>query len=330
MYSQPVQGYQISPYMQEKMVYAAQTNCYEESAQVLKQFLNIPVSTMQIHRVANSYGALLEKENVACLTLPQEKQPSPLPQGEVVYAQADGSMIFTREEGWKEVKVGRIFKSSDCLATGATTERGWIKASEYEAYLGGHSQFTRRFENKLDCYSSLGERLIFITDGAVWMRNWITDTYPRATQILDWYHCLEHLQGFAAIFFGNDSLRQQWVEQQTELLYNSQAAEVMQHIRTLKTQQPEKKKARQQLLDYYQSNLNRMDYQKYLKMGAGIIGSGAIEAAHRTLIQKRMKLSGQRWSKTGAQQMLQIRATNLSGKWNHIIELINQPPAIAA
>ncbi|MEO8764779.1 MAG: hypothetical protein ABI416_10850 [Ginsengibacter sp.] len=36
----------------------------------------------------------------------------------------------------------------------------------------------------------------------------------------------------------------------------------------------------------------------------GIIGSGAIESAHRTVIQKRMKLSGQRWSKCGAQNIL--------------------------
>jgi len=33
----------------------------------------------------------------------------------VTYVEADVSMILTRAEGWSEVKVGRIFKSSDCL-----------------------------------------------------------------------------------------------------------------------------------------------------------------------------------------------------------------------
>ena len=33
-------------------------------------------------------------------------------------------------------------------------------------------------------------------------------------------------------------------------------------------------------------------------------GSGAIESAHRTIVQKRMKQSGQRWSNKGAQNML--------------------------
>lgn len=38
-----------------------------------------------------------------------------------------------------------------------------------------------------------------------------------------------------------------------------------------------------------------------------LIGSGAIEAAHRNVIQKRLKLSGQRWTIKGAQQITNLR-----------------------
>jgi hypothetical protein len=40
-----------------------------------------------------------------------------------------------------------------------------------------------------------------------------------------------------------------------------------------------------------------MDYKHNQTIGCGIIGSGAIESAHRTVVQKQMKLSGQYWSK---------------------------------
>jgi len=43
-----------------------------------------------------------------------------------------------------------------------------------------------------------------------------------------------------------------------------------------------------------------MDYTRYRKIGCGIIGPGAIESAHRTIIQKRLKQAGQRWGKAGA------------------------------
>jgi Uncharacterised protein family (UPF0236) len=330
VYSKPVRGYQISPYMQEKMVYVAQMNCYEESSEVLEQFSGVEVNAMQIHRVANTYGSLIEQEALTTPVEIREKEIVSLKEKEVVYAQGDGSMLLTRKEGWKEVKVGRIFKSGDCHSTGVSEERGWIKESEYEAYLGGHREFTRRFENKLDDYSVFGERLVFISDGAEWIKNWITEIYPKATQILDWYHCKEHLCQFAEIYFDDELQRHKWVDEQAALLYESQTEQAIQHIQSLNSGNKEKRKAKTQLLDYYQSNSYRMDYKRYKNMGAGIIGSGAIEAAHRSVIQKRMKLSGQRWSRKGAQNMLQLRVTNLSGHWNHIIDLINEPTQLAA
>ena len=330
VYSKPVHGYQISPYMQEKMVYVAQMNCYEESGEVLKMLTGIPVSSMQIHRVANCYGGLIEQDTVESQTKPQEKKLVEIKKEEVVYAQADGSMIFTREEGWKEVKVGRIFKSSSCLSMGQSGERGWIQESEYEAYLGDYRQFTRRFESKLDAYSALGERLVFISDGATWIKNWISQTYPKATQILDWYHCKQHLCQFAELYFEDVSLRDKWVDEQSELLYMGQAEQVIGNLKSLHVWSDEKRKAREELLAYYRSNLYRMDYKRYRKMGAGIIGSGAIEAANRTLIQKRMKLSGQRWSIKGAQHMMHLRVANLSGQWTRVTDFINKPLLIAA
>ncbi|MBK7099272.1 MAG: hypothetical protein IPH58_14205 [Sphingobacteriales bacterium] len=79
-----------------------------------------------------------------------------------------------------------------------------------------------------------------------------------------------------------------------------------------------------QLIDYYESNKTRMNYPQYKKIGAGIIGSGAIESAHRTVVQKRMKQSGQRWSRRGAQNMLNLRVTKKNNRWSKIVELVKE------
>ena len=78
-----------------------------------------------------------------------------------------------------------------------------------------------------------------------------------------------------------------------------------------------------QLINYYSKNKDRMQYQQYVKIGCGIIGSGAIESAHMTLIQKRMKQSGQRWSWKGAQHMLNLRVLRQNHDWIKIIDLTN-------
>jgi hypothetical protein len=48
------------------------------------------------------------------------------------------------------------------------------------------------------------------------------------------------------------------------------------------------------------------------------IGSGVTEAAAKTLFTQRLKLSGMRWSKEGAQVILNLRATRLSGVWRAV------------
>ncbi|MCC5943873.1 MAG: ISKra4 family transposase, partial [Bernardetiaceae bacterium] len=70
------------------------------------------------------------------------------------------------------------------------------------------------------------------------------------------------------------------------------------------------------LKQYFKKNRYRMDYAQYLAKG-WCIGSGAIESAHRTLIQERMKLSGQRWG-TNAQPLIKLRVAYASDK-EHIV-----------
>ena len=64
-----------------------------------------------------------------------------------------------------------------------------------------------------------------------------------------------------------------------------------------------------------------MRYKQYRNIGCDIIGCGAIESAHRTVIQKRMKLSGQRWSRKGAENMLQLWVTAMNALWHKVIEV---------
>lgn len=306
------------------MVFAGQLDCYSNSEEVLLNLLDLEVSAMQVYRVTDSYGAMLEKaaqEEAVAADILEVKE------GECIYGMLDGTMILTRE-GWKEGKLGRVFKAGDCIEE--SPDRGWIRKSLYEGYLGSSSVFADRFERKLDCYEYLKGNLIFITDGAPWIKNWLEDAYPQATLILDFYHAYQHLCDFAKEYFKEDEPRNSWLEIQKALLLESCAKDVIANIQKLKTGKGKKGEMKEHLLAYYQGNIRRMDYKRYAKMGAGLIGSGPIESAHRQVIQKRMKQSGQRWTKKGAQNMLQLRCCTRSGRWNKIIDLIRLNKKIAA
>ena len=81
--------------------------------------------------------------------------------------------------------------------------------------------------------------------------------------------------------------------------------------------------AKEKLLKYLENNKKRINYGKYKKMGL-LIGSGAIESAQRDVIQKRMKLSGQRWTKSGAQQIVNLRVHKKNNRWERVVDCINE------
>jgi hypothetical protein len=308
-FSKAINGFQISPRMQELMVYAGQLDSYERGNEVIGQFTGIQVSTAQVYRLTDAYGEAIEPQVNEAPTL------TPLRKDEVVYVQADGSMLLTREQGWKEVKVGRIFKSSDCIH--AASKAGWISHSQYIAQLDSSSKdFTALMDKLIEGYGK-SANLIFLSDGAVWLRNWIADAFPAAVSILDYYHACEQLHQFSSSYFKDKDIEKAWVSEQKRLLLQSEVLWVIENIEQLAADSMEAV----QLIAYYKCNAQRMDYNKYKQMGCGIIGSGAIESAHRTVVQKRMKQSGQRWSISGAQRMLNLRVIKHNEQWSKIIHL---------
>lgn len=230
------------------------------------------------------------------------------------YAMVDGSYILSRENGWTETKVGRVFKATDNYSV--SEKRAVIQHSEYVAHIGTHLEFIDKFSpvlNRLDC-------LVFIADGATWIWKWVNDFYPNAVHILDFFHAYEKIGQWATLAFKDKQQRGLWIENAKELLLNDDLEELVIQIQNTDCQGDglDKKNA---LLTYLDNNAHRMSYKTFLEKGY-LIGSGAIESAQRTVIQQRMKRSGQRWTLKGGQQVLNLRTKNLSDRWCDVIKLV--------
>jgi hypothetical protein len=278
--------------MQELMVYAGQSDCYVRCEEILERFTSVKVCPSQIYRVTDHVSESLKDED-----LKSERTLQPLSKEDVLYVEVDGSMIQTRkeEEPWKEVKLGRLFRDADCL--NPNTDASYLEDSQYTGHFGTSADFCTRLGKVIDSYGELKNRLVFINDGAAWIREWIADRYPLSISVLDFYHAMEYLWEFADKAFPcAPDEKKQWCEQQKELLLASNVDTVLDNIRLTEAKEEDRKK----ITKYYQNNKHRMKYGLYRKIGCRIIGSGAIESAHLTVIQKRMKLSGQRWSIKGA------------------------------
>lgn len=308
-------GFKISPYLQEQVTFIGQMEVYGQSAQTIEKLLRTKISTSQTYRVTDTYGELIEEQ------IKTDFPALEVAEKDVVYGQLDGSMIFT-DSGWQEVKVGRVFRGSDIEKQSQNTERQQIKASQYSAHLGKHTDFIRTFTQSLLPHKKLRKRLVLISDGARWIENWMKQNFPTARVILDYYHVAEHISNLGKLLIPQESKFQEWLSDNKERMLESEIDKVIDSILKLKATKTEEVNKKMKLIRFLDKNRYRMNYKFYRRKGLQI-GSGAIEASHRTLIQDRMKKSGQRWSDRGAQNMLNLRVAFKSQRWDIVIDKIN-------
>jgi hypothetical protein len=187
--------------------------------------------------------------------------------------------------------------------------------------LGSVNEFFPKFERHLVGYKNK----VIIGDGAKWIWNWADDNYPGALQILDFYHAKEKLVIFARHQFKEDKSRLKWIKEQSDKLLDNQLEEVLLNLKSCRARNKEAKNAKQKTIDYYIMHDERMHYKTYREKGL-MIGSGPIEAAHRSVIQQRLKLSGQKWSIPGAQAVANLRCYKNSNSWNLVEKIIAAAP----
>lgn len=301
------------------MALAGVSDVYSKSNDLLNAFLGINISESQVYRVTDYIG-----KSVASEVMVHIEHPT-LNTDERVYASIDGSMI-QMDQGWQEVKLGRVFREGSRIENGTKEEneiRYKLEESIYSGHLGSYLDFIPKFEASLGTYNDHENRLVFITDGAQWIHNYLTNRFPDAIHILDYYHALEHLTDFAKLNFSDSTKRKNWVKDQKNELLEGSVHNVLDNILKLRSLSDDAKMGRKNLVEYYKNNIGRMNYKLFRSQGL-MIGSGPMEAAHRTVIQTRMKRSGQRWTPVGAQAMLNLRVIRESNRWDCVTNMLTQ------
>lgn len=85
----------------------------------------------------------------------------------------------------------------------------------------------------IESYGSLDKRLVFLSDGEVWIRNWIEDSFPQAESILDYYHASQHLYSFTESYFTDSKAAKKWSQRQLSLLLESKVDKVLANIKKI-------------------------------------------------------------------------------------------------
>ena len=144
-------------------------------------------------------------------------------------------------------------------------------------------------------------------------------------RVVDYYHASERLWTLAEALLGKGGKSQAWARKMEKVLQRPggvyrvlHSAAALASVRQLTGQRAE---AYQRAYNYLRARMKYMKYAAYRRLGVPL-GSGVTEAACKTVYSQRLKLSGMRWQKSGAQAILNLRVLVLSGVWAEAYERV--------
>ena len=305
---------------------------YARAAAQFSELTHVNLSKSGLQELVNAYGGRLverqAQEAQATVQIPRTEtevvwREVVEPASAVMNISMDGAMVNIRGEGWKEVKlvtVSAVRHLLDAVTGNLTTH---LDEHSYQAGLWDATEFCQqqwaeacgRGVEKVGYLSS-------VNDGAAWIWNIVRMCYGNCVEILDWWHAVEKLWLIAKHHFDAESVQAtEWVSAQKQFLIEGSLSAILRNIRLLYPRADALPDPVRKAILYLFHNRRRMRYHLFREAGYPI-GSGTVESACKLVVQQRLKQSGMRWSRHGAQAMLALRATLLSQPSQHSLPLL--------
>jgi len=164
-------------------------------------------------------------------------------------------------------------------------------------------------------------KVVAIADGAKDNWRFLDHAFPNATAVVDFFHAADHLKTALDNAYGENTppAKAQFAKLRRRLRDESNGVDiVIRSLRYLHHKHPRRQILAREL-DYFRNNRHRMRYADLKAMHLPI-GSGVVEAACKTLVTQRLKLSGMRWRHLGGQAILTFRGWLQSDRFDRAWE----------
>jgi hypothetical protein len=241
----------------------------------------------------------------------------------------DGITLGTRCKG------GSVFEVATTGTVTVLDRRGRRLGTVYLAYTPEFGQktmsnaLTRLLEEVLRRWDAPLPHLCYVTDAGdsettyydkvlKRMKHPVTGATLAWIRVVDYYHASERVWTMAELLFDKGQRATSWARKMQKWLLKPVGVNRVLHsaaaLRDLYRLRGKKLAEFGKAYRYLRDRMKYMHYADYKALGIPC-GSGVTEAACKTVYTQRLKLSGMRWTRPGAQVILNLRVLQLSGVW---------------
>jgi len=313
---------------------------FAESSGLLQELAGIEISVKQVERASEALGAAIgvdEREQVdnrigamaPTLYLGMDGTGVPMRAAEVAGRagkQSDGS-AKTREAKLVTVWTaeGRDEEGKPVRDPGSVSYSAAIESAATLDTSPALSEFASRVEREANRRGfSQANRQVVLGDGAAWIWNTAQELFPQALQILDRFHAKEHLSLVGKAVYGDSAEGKAWMHARYEDLDQGRLSAVVKSLR-VHIKQPEAGEC----IRYLWNNRKRMRYAKFQGQGY-CTSTGIVESGCKLVVGTRLKRSGMHWTVKGANAIIALRCSKLSGRFEDFWERRSERQAVAA
>jgi Uncharacterised protein family (UPF0236) len=325
-----VEGTEYSPALRRMIALVGSEGSFEQGRQQLDQLAGLQVTTKAVERQAEAIGQdIADREQANIERAVQLDLPEIAAQHIfVMYVEMDGTgvpVVKAEIEGrqgktegqpahTREVKLGCVFTQT------RTDEQGRpVRDEASTSYTGAietAEQFGRRlYREAWDRGCSGARKKVVLGDGALWIWNIADEHFPGAIQIVDLYHARQHLWELASkLFPADESQRKRWASRLEKKLDAGKIETLIKNLRAFSTPIAAMAELLEGEAAFFERNAERMRYAQFRAQKL-FVGSGVVEAGCKTVIGRRLKMSGMFWTVRGANAIIALRCNRLSGNF---------------
>ena len=335
-----LESFSLTPGVLRMTASAAALVSFEESRGLLRELAGVEVSTKQVERAAEALGAEIAVDERKHVERMGEMAPTiylgmdgtgvPMRNQEVADRagkQADGS-AKTREAKLVTIWTAesRDAEGKPVRDPGSVTYSAAIESASTPDTSPDLSDFAARVQREASRRGFTdAQRQVVLGDGSAWIWNTARELFPQATQILDRFHAKEHLSQVGKVIYGDSPEAKSWTQARYDELDEGRLKCLVQALHRHAGQHKEARDC----IRYVWNNRCRMRYPKFHKQGF-CTSTGVVEAGCKVVIGTRLKRAGMHWTVKGANAIIALRCSKLSGRFEDFWERRSDQSKVAA